>query len=82
MENGKSTVAVRNILAKRISQHTLADDQKAIILEQMRRAGSLTYTQDVLGKIWAELTSELEAIARINGAANPRMDMLVGMLRL
>ncbi|KAI9891309.1 MAG: hypothetical protein M1814_002822 [Vezdaea aestivalis] len=73
---------LRSVLLQRRVAGKSTFEHKQLVLEQLKRTGSLTYTAGVLKTLHAEISHEIGALEKASGLENFSMRLLLDMLKV
>ena len=73
---------VRNMLSTRCIQGHLSLEQKMIVLEEFKQAGSLTFARKVLEDLHRDICQEIQSLEAAFGIGNPLLRALWELLRV
>jgi geranylgeranyl pyrophosphate synthase len=73
---------LRGLLRHRRQQGRCSIEQKQMILAQMKEAGSLDYTLDVLQALHSELEVEVSRLEEVFGQANYEIRLMLSLLKV
>ncbi|PQE20323.1 gibberellin cluster-GGPP-synthase protein [Rutstroemia sp. NJR-2017a BBW] len=81
LESEVNNIQIFNILSTRRATGKMPYEQKILMLEHFKRAGSLEFTAAVLDSLHADIFSEIERLEKRCGE-NPHLRILAELLRL
>ena len=82
LHNTPYIMQLRGILQHRRFGGSLTPEQKQVILEQMKAAGSLEYTLQALKTLYAEIETEIVRLESTFGKENFELRLVLNVLKL